>query len=165
MTIPRLELGISRVSGERVSHCTIQSHNHLQTFATWNSQLLMIPKSWSNLTVDWEKCHLRSLLTRTGGYFDLDMVFRERVLKICWMEIDSPLCLCLGSNPKCRGSWEEAHPWRWEVILEVIYIFLLPRALNSWPLLIRIWFALSVGVWLHSPPRFKKKVLQGLRSR
>ena len=25
MTIPRLELGISRVSGERVSHCTIQS--------------------------------------------------------------------------------------------------------------------------------------------
>ena len=25
LTIPRLELGISRVSGERVSHCTIQS--------------------------------------------------------------------------------------------------------------------------------------------
>ena len=25
MTIPRIELGISRVSGERVSHCTIQS--------------------------------------------------------------------------------------------------------------------------------------------
>ena len=34
MTIPRLELGISRVSGERVSHCTIQSHKQAKIFAT-----------------------------------------------------------------------------------------------------------------------------------
>ena len=32
LTIPRLELGIFRVSGERVSHCTIRSTNHFSPF-------------------------------------------------------------------------------------------------------------------------------------
>ena len=35
MTIPRLELGISRVSGERVSHCTIQSWRQVSDFLLW----------------------------------------------------------------------------------------------------------------------------------
>lgn len=48
MTIPRLELGISRVSGERVSHCTIQScFGFIPAFYERSDAALDRPCNWS----------------------------------------------------------------------------------------------------------------------
>ena len=56
MTIPRLELGISRVSGERVSHCTIQSYSPSQILTTCSLGPLQV-RSFSTHPIRNESLH------------------------------------------------------------------------------------------------------------